>query len=213
MKKKILFLLSALLFVFFALLTFALLKLDVKAIGAGGTNVGLSTINGWFFSLTGVNLLWYHITDWLGLLPLAVAAIFAFLGAAQLIKRKSIKKVDREIILMGIFYVLVIAFYIFFETKIINYRPIIIYTSPEASYPSSHTMMVICIMWSAAIAVKSMWGERKVLCKCVNALSVILIAITIIGRLISGVHWLTDIIGGMVLSSALVLLYRAAVTE
>ena len=203
--------LPVLMFILFALFTLALLLVDVKAIGAGDSNVGLSTINGWFFSLTGVNLLWYQITDWLGLLPIAVAVAFAFMGAAQLVNRKSLKKVNREIVFMGAFYVLVIAFYIFFETAIINYRPIIIYTSPEASYPSSHTMMVICIMWSAAIAVKSMWGRKKKLCSCVNAVSAIIIAVTVVGRLISGVHWLTDIVGGVLLSSALVLLYRAAV--
>lgn len=205
--------LSALMLAIFALFTLALLKIDVKSIGAGETDVGLSTINGWFFTLTGVNILWYHITDWLGLLPIAAALTFALLGVAQLLTRRSLKRVNREIIIMGIFYILVIGFYIFFETQIINYRPIIIYTSPEASYPSSHTMMVICIMWSAAIAVKSMWGERKNLCKSVNVISAVLIVITIIGRLISGVHWLTDIIGGMILSAALVLLYRAAISK
>lgn len=205
--------LSALMFALFALFTLLLLKVDVKAIGAGESNVGLATINGWFFSLTGVNILWYHITDWLGLLPVAVAVGFALLGAAQLLKRRSLKRVDREILLMGGFYVLSIAVYLFFENVIINYRPIIIYSFPEASYPSSHTMMAVCIMLSASIAVKSMWGERKILCKAMNTFSAIIIIVTVAGRLISGVHWLTDIVGGVMLSTTLVLLYRAGCPE
>ena len=41
----------------------------------------------------------------------------------------------------------------------------------------------------------------------------ILVALMILSRLFSGVHWFTDIVGGVILSTALVLLYKAAASK
>jgi len=38
---------------------------------------------------------------------------------------------------------------------------------------------------------------------------VVFVALTLILRILSGVHWITDIIGGALLSTGLVLRYRA----
>ena len=43
------------------------------------------------------------------------------------------------------------------------------------------------------------------------ALVVLFSAFMVIGRLVAGVHWLTDIVGSVLLSAGLYALYRAAV--
>ncbi|MBQ2119997.1 MAG: phosphatase PAP2 family protein, partial [Peptococcaceae bacterium] len=156
-------------------------------------------------------ILWYEITDWLGLLAVLFALFFAVLGLVQLVKRKNLWKVDYEIILLGMFYILVAVSYLFFEIAIVNYRPVMMDNSLEASYPSSHAMIVICIMATAMIEFRKLFADKKALRAVLNTVSAAIILITVIGRLLSGVHWFTDIIAGVLLSSALVMLYYSSV--
>ncbi|HCH6636429.1 TPA: phosphatase PAP2 family protein [Clostridioides difficile] len=209
-NKKIFFL-TGLLFLTFLMFTFIIKEVDVQPIGPHNSLVGLATLNKYIFDCFGVNLLWYNITDWLGVLAILTAFGFAVVGLYQLIKRKSLFKVDKEIMLLGIFYVIVILVYIFFENVIVNYRPIILETNLEASYPSSHTMIVICIMGTALLVFKHLLCNHLYQ-KISNVICISLIVITVLGRLISGVHWFTDIIGGILLSLALVMLYYSTVT-
>lgn len=147
-------------------------------------------------------MIFYHITDWLGFIPLFIAFIYAMIGLFQMIKRRSLFKVDKEIIGLGIFYVGVIGLYIFFETYIINYRPILMDGTLEASYPSSHTLLSICICGSSLMINKILYNNKKIF-KLENIISILSIFIIVIGRLISGVHWFTDIIGAVLISIAL----------
>lgn len=184
---------------------------DVEAIGPNGTEVGFATVNGAFHKLTGVNMTLYTITDWLGLVPIAVSLGFAVCGLSQWIKRKSITGVDRDLIALGIFYIAVAATYILFELVVINYRPILIEGNLEASYPSSTTMLVACVMPTAM-----MQASRRIKKAPLRGVILIIIsafiAFTVIGRVLSGVHWLSDIIGGMLVSAGLVTAYFASIT-
>lgn len=184
---------------------------DVKSIGVNETNIGFATLNQFVFGAIGVNMTWYYITDWLGIVPVIGAIIYACIGLIQLIKRKSIFKVDKEIILLGIFYIVVIALYVFFEKVIINYRPILINGFLEASYPSSHTLITICICGSSIMINKKLFNNK--ITKIANTLSAIIIIVTVVGRLISGVHWFTDIIGGIVISISLLMLFYSLITK
>lgn len=211
-KRKRNFIIAGILFFLFAVFTVLVKSVDVQAIGPQQSSVGLATLNRFIFEKFGVHLIWYDITDWLGVAAILFAFGFAALGLCQLIKRKSLWKVDPSILLLGVFYLVVIAVYLFFEFVDVNYRPIILHTSLEASYPSSHTLIVICIMVTAMLQFHRLLRDKKRWLIVTNTVSVLLLAVTVIGRLVSGVHWFTDIIGGILLSSALVMLYHAAVT-
>lgn len=194
----------------FVLWTVAICFVDVRAIGPQGSSVGFAGINGFVHNLTGVHWGLYTITDWLGLVPLFVCMGFGILGLVQWIKRKSIRKVDYDIFVLGGFYIVTIAAYLFFESVVINYRPVHINGYLEASFPSSTTLLVMCVMPTAVMQFNSRI-KNKVLRNIVVVTVIAFIAFMVIGRLISGVHWFTDIVGGALLSAGLVLMYRAIV--
>lgn len=209
-KKKQTLFIGVFLLLTFILFTVAIIKVDVQAIGPYGSKVGLATINNAVFHFFKVNLLWYHITDWLGLSAVFLALAFAILGLCQLIKRRSLLKVDGDIILLGVVYILIIGCYIFFEKYTINYRPLLLGGNLEASYPSSHTMLVIIIMGTAITQFRRRIHSPSIK-RLLVALCFIIIFITIMGRLVSGVHWFSDIIGGVLLSSSLCSIYYSLV--
>ena len=189
----------------FVLWTVAICFIDVAPIGPNGSAVGFATLNGWFHRLTGVHWNLYVLTDWLGLVPFAVCLAFAVLGLCQWVRRKNISKVDGDVLLMGGFYILVLAAYLLFETIVINYRPVLIEGVLETSYPSSATLLTACVMPAALV-----WLHRRTAPRWIVAAMVLFTAFMVLGRLISGVHWLTDIIGGGLLGGGLTMTHDAA---
>ena len=132
---------------------------------------------------------------------------FGLLGLVQWIKRKKFFQVDFNILILGAFYAIVMAFFVLFEIVELNYRPILIEGVLEASYPSSTTMLMMCVMPTAMMEFKRLI-QNKTLANTLIIASGIFTAVMVLFRLISGVHWLTDIIGGALLSAGLVLLYK-----
>ena len=205
-KKELL--MGIALLVAFALWTILIRHIDVQMAGPNGTEIGFATFNVWFHRLTGVHMLIYTITDWLGLVPIIICMCFGVLGLVQLIKRRSILRVDPDILLLGVYYVLVIACYLIFEMIPINYRPILINGNMEASYPSSTTLLVLSVMPTLKYQSDRRIANpmtRKAIVLFVFAFS----SFMVMGRLISGVHWATDIIGSVFLSSGLFMVYRS----
>ena len=192
----------------FVLWTVLVSYVDVRAIGQNASSVGFATLNGYVHNLTGVNMFLYTITDWLGLVPIGVAFGFAVLGLVQWVGRKSLFKVDGSILALGGFYIIVLAMYIFFEIVVINYRPVLIDGYLEASYPSSTTMLVMCVMPTAMMQLHARI-KSDVFRRCVLISIAAFTAFMVIGRLASGVHWLTDIIGGALVSAGLVITYAS----
>ena len=210
MKKngKKLLILGIALLVMFAIWTWLVQCVDVQPAGPGGTEIGFATFNCWFHSITGVHMAIYTITDWSGLVPILVCMAFGGMGLTQLIKRKSLFKVDRDLIFLGIYYVVVIWGYLIFEMIPINYRPILIDGILEASYPSSTTLLVLSVMPTLIFQVNRR-SANPVLKEIVRGLTVLFSAFMVIGRLIAGVHWFTDIVGAVILSTGLYCLYKA----
>ena len=202
-KKKRNFIISTILILLSIVFTVLVKVVDVEQIGPNQTSVGFATINKFVFDLIGENKIWYNITDLLDIIPILLVLGYAFIGFMQLIKRKSILKVDKEIIILGVFYIVVISLYVFFEKFIINYRPVLMDGVIEASYPSSHTFMTLFICGSGLIINNRLFKNKTP--KAINIILLIIIPIIVIGRLISGVHWFTDIIGGIIISSALLM--------
>ena len=190
----------------FLLWTILVKNFDVGAIGPNGSQVGFSNLNALIHRLTGVNMSLYVITDWLGIIPLLFIIGFGIFGLAQWIKRKSITKVDFDILALGVFYIIVMGVYLIFEKIVINYRPVLIEGFLEASYPSSTTMLVMCVIPTAIMEFN--YRIKSILLKKAVVVVLILFGIFMVaGRLISGVHWFTDIVGGVLISTGLVLLY------
>jgi undecaprenyl-diphosphatase len=187
----------------FALWTLAVGTVDVRPIGPNGSEVGFAAMNGFFHGLTGVHMELYHLTDWLGLASLGICAGFGILGLVQWVGRGSIRQVDRSLLILGGFYVLVLGVFLLFELAAVNYRPVLIEGRLEASYPSSTTMLALCVLPTAMLRLRS---------RRVRFLLAALTAFLVIGRLLCGVHWVSDIIGGALLSAGLVTLYRCIIS-
>ena len=207
MKKRKLCV-AAILLATFALWTLAVCLVDVQVIGPRDSAVGFAALNGLFHRLTGVHMTLYIITDWLGLVPVAFGFGFAILGLVQWIQRKYIWKVDRSILTLGGFYMVTLAAYLFFEELAVNYRPVLIQGFLEASYPSSTTLLALCVMPTAAMQLRQRIKNRPFRW-AVSATITAFTVFMVVGRLVSGVHWLTDIVGGALLSTGLVKLYEA----
>ena len=209
-KIKVAFFSGLIFIMLFIVWTFAVVSVDVKPVGVNGTSVGFATLNTWFHNLTEVNMTLYNITDWAGLVPIFICMFFGGVGFIQLIKRKSLFKVDFDIIVLGVYYVIVILGYLVFEMIPINYRPILINGFLECSYPSSTTLLVLSVMPTLTFQSKMRLKNRKIKI-IINLITIIFSLFMVIGRLVSGVHWVTDIVGSCFLSAGLFYIYKSVV--
>ena len=192
----------------FVLWTRAVCMVDVQPIGPLGSTVGFARMNGLVHDLTGIHMGLYALTDWLGLIPLALVGCFGLWGLAQWIRRKSLLRVDRSLLLLGGFYLAVLAAFGFFEVWTVNYRPVLIEGQLEGSYPSSTTMLALCVMPTAWMQFSGRIPNPR-LRRWIGWLFAGFTAFLVVGRLFSGVHWFSDIVGGALLSVGLLGLYRA----
>ena len=212
MSKKAKYILSAVLFALFILLAVLLKTVDVAPIGPEGTSIGLSHLNVMFRDMIGTNQDVYMLTKIAGIVTIGIVGIFAVMGLVQWIQRKNLFKIDRELLYLAGLYFAIFVFYVLFNKVIvINYRPVIMPGDlhPEPSFPSSHSLMGCVVMGSAFMLVKR-YVERDAVDLILRAFCVINMLVLVLGRFLSGVHWFTDIVGGVLLSAGLVTLYQAA---
>ena len=193
----------------FIVLLILICTADVKEIGPEGTKVGLAAVNGFFAKTIGFHMFWYRVTQVLGGISILTAGLFALLGLYQLIRKKDIRKVDKTILALGVLYAAVVVLYVLFDHIPVNYRPVILDEGPEPSFPSTHTMISCCVMGSTILVSGHFFLDVKMK-KAVCIAAGVIMVLTVVGRMLSGVHWFTDIIGGILISCALLALFQAA---
>lgn len=198
-KKKKWFRISIWLLVIAVIYTVLVKYVDVKAIGPSSTKVGFAMMNKWFNELIGYNSMFYKISKYAGVIPFGFCAYYGLMGLIELIKKKSFKKVNYRYYILACFYAIFVALYFFFEKVIINYRPVIVDGAIEASYPSTHTLLAICLCGTSLI-VSKLLIKNETIRKLFDIAAWILMIVIVVARLISGVHWLSDIFGGIIIS-------------
>lgn len=206
MKKNKDLILAGTFFGAFLIFTILVATVDRSAIGPNGSIVGLSSMNKWFADIVGCNMALYKITDWVSVLAVVTAAFYAIIGIMQWIKRKKLAKVDSSILILGVFYVAIFVIYVIFNHVVLNYRPVLIDGNLEPSFPSSTTLMSITFLMFSNYQSDRML-KNKNLKLTAKISSTLLMLFLVVGRIISGVHWLSDIIASIFLSLALVFLY------
>ena len=214
MKNKMKFCLGGISGALFVLLILLVRTVDVDAIGPEGSSVGFSKINGAVKDTFSYNETWYKITQYLGYAALAIAGGFALLGLVQLIRRKSLFKVDKNIIALGVLFAVVIILYVMFNKITVNYRPVILPDEGvlEASYPSSHTVLT-CVVMGGTMLQLPYYIKNQGLRLALNTILALIILLTVGGRLVSGAHWLTDILGGILLSGCLLFVFSGVLDK
>jgi membrane-associated phospholipid phosphatase len=111
-----------------------------------------------------------------------------------------------QYVALWVLYVAVIIFYLIFEFYVINYAPIKIDGEYKASYPSSHTLLAVTVMTSGA-SVFNLYVKKKAYRIAAYSVSCVVTVATVVGRLLAGVHWFTDIFASILLSAALIVLF------
>ena len=137
---------------------------------------------------------WKKATDIILIASFAILTVFVILGLYQWITRKSLKKVDKSLLCFPIPLALLAAVYVIFDKFIIlNTRP---NGSGEPSFPSTHVMIVATIFFLSAIALPK-YIKSKTASILLDIIMLALIVLTCVGRVLSDMHWLTDVIGGL----------------
>lgn len=218
-KSKSLLTSGCILFLLFVAFTVVVKLVDVYQYSdAEYAKIGLWNINNALYRLLSMKNAdaCYNISEILGYAAIGIAFGFALFALVQLIKGKSLKAVDAKLYALGGFYVVVVGFYALFEVLVINYRPewmMVASEEIESSYPSSHTVLAVCIFASAMIMFARYFKEKAGLLAVLDIICGVCLVATIVTRWLSGVHWFTDIIGGLFLAASLVSLFAGTIAK
>ena len=208
MKKYTKLIIGSALLAAFIIWTILVMTVDVREMGV--STVGLATFNDAFLKHLPLNTTLLKITDILMYSVIAAALVFAGIGIFQWIKRKSLKAVDKEIFVLGISYIVVIVLYFLFDKVIVvNNRPYILPgdSAAEPSYPSSHTLTALFVFLSAIPMVNYLLKDKKIAKIIIDICLIVLAVFTVVGRILSGAHWMSDIVGGILIAIGLLYIF------
>lgn len=199
-------------FAAFCILTAMVLFVDVQPVGPLESKVGLASLNVAVNKLIGNHEVFFYISEMLGYFALMICVFFGCVGAVQLFKGKSLAAVDRKIVCLGVFYIVVIALYAAFTKIPVSFRPVLEADGTlETSFPSSHTILAVCVFITACSQSVLDKLEKKQARTTRVLLGIVLPIAMIVSRLLSGIHWFTDIVAGVLLSFALVCVYKGVI--
>lgn len=179
---------------------------ETATIGLAGLNLKVSE---WL----GFRNVFYEITEILGYVEIAVAVCIFLLAVYQLVTRKSVRKMDREVIAMMVPYALIVIFYVLFERISPNFRPVLLEEGLEMSFPSTHTVLGVGIMVTAEAFFARHFRNNTFMGKWMPWICRIISVTTVFCRTMSGVHWATDILGGLILAFAIAFVYDGLIEE
>lgn len=197
-------------FAAFIIYTILTMLVDVRPIGPEGSSVGFAAINGPVHDALPYSETFDKITDIIMYSSFLTVFVWGVVGVIQLVQKKSLKEVDSRLYVLLLFYVITVIIYVLFDKVPINYRPVILDEGLEPSYPSTHNLMTLAFFGFTIVNLKIMDIKKKSAKILIIGLGVLCVLMPVL-RLLAGVHWLTDIIGGIILSIALVMAYNTAV--
>lgn len=190
----------------FLLFTLLVAMVDYKPIGPRGSEVGLAAVNGFLHSHFGYNDLFYVLSKLLGYICFLIPVINAGVALRDIYRKKSLFKIGPDVLGAFVVYVLMAFFYVLFNTVVLNSRPVLMDGQLEASYPSSHTLLGVTLCLTAALQLN--FRDRNLERKVRNQRILIALGVlVVVTRFFSGVHWFTDIVGGVLLGLTLTALY------
>ncbi len=211
MKKKglIYMIVATVLAAAFCVLTVLLVSVDVRPAGESGAPVGLATLNEAVFEAVGQNETALAVSEITGLCMIAAVGAFGVLGLVQIIRCKGILRADKELYFMACGLITLAAAYVLFEIFVINYRPVLDQGELAASYPSSHSMLAVAVAgMGMAYIVRRV--KSNALAYTLYGLLNVAAVVTVCCRLLGGVHWLTDIVGGVLVGLVITFGYLSA---
>ncbi len=205
-KQKMWLVFSICLLVAFVAFTLIVAFVDVN------DGVGLSHLNHPIWQRCGKSEIWETITDWLGYLTILALLFCVGMQIWQWMRRKSLQKVDWNLIVLDIVCAGLVAVYVFFEFVVVNYRPMLENGVAKASYPSSHAMLFVTGLF---LSIYQIWHyvKSKLWRIVLTVLISTVMVIGVVGRLLAGVHWFTDIFAGVLISGFLCCLYLTFCTK
>lgn len=206
-KNLIWWILAATMLVAFSVWTVLIKTVDVRAVGADGVVVGLAGLNDWWWGLCGTKAVAKLLSDLVGYLVLVLLVGLAVWQVVVAIRGRSLRLARHWWVLDGVIVALLVC-YLVFELVVVNGRPLLVDGALKASYPSTHTLLFAVVLPLVAATV---WREinNRPLRFTVAAVCGVLLVAGVILRAIAGVHWLSDIIGGLFLAATLVFTYLA----
>lgn len=207
-KEAINFILAIVFLVLSAGFIYGCKNINVDKVGPNKVEVGYSSINEKVFNKLGKNDKYDKISDYLLYEAMATVGIFGVIGLYQLIRRKSLLKIDGDIWMLAWYYVLVVAVYVGFDKLSINLRPILTEKGAEPSFPSSHTLITFCFLGVTMIQASDR-VRKKALRWFINIVCIGSMLAMPILRLLAGMHWFSDVVGGIIIGHVFVLAYKA----
>ena len=195
-KNKTNFTMSLILLAVSLIFTLLVAFVGKAPVGPENSEVGFAALNAALHDRFGYNTAFYGVSSVLGYLTILTALINCVGFLVNLVKKKDLRMVRADLTATLGIYILLAVLYLVFEFVVINYRPVILEEGLEASFPSTHSMLAIAVMFSAARQIRTGMKESGIR-SILIVLCILIGVLTPVTRFFSGVHWFTDILGGI----------------